>query len=145
MGLLVAASTATDTDWHAKLSDVAPDGTESMVRSPPRIGFPVSGSASRTPVVRASGARTRLVGVFASFAVGGLVLGAVTTTGNLGTEPVLTPAAEALDGITQTSSRNLELRLAARGVVGGSMTSKLNELRSLSTWPRNCISSRSCR
>ncbi|HEX7863031.1 MAG TPA: FG-GAP-like repeat-containing protein [Verrucomicrobiae bacterium] len=47
--------------------------------------------------------------------IGGLVLGSVTTTGNLGTEPVLTPAAEALDEITQTSSRNLELRLAARG------------------------------
>lgn len=28
---LVAASTATDTDWHAKLSDVAPDGSESIV------------------------------------------------------------------------------------------------------------------
>jgi hypothetical protein len=28
---LVAASTATDTDWYAKLSDVAPDGTESII------------------------------------------------------------------------------------------------------------------
>ena len=28
---LVASSTATDTDWHAKISDVAPDGTESIV------------------------------------------------------------------------------------------------------------------
>jgi len=28
---LVAASTATDTDWHAKLADVAPDGTESII------------------------------------------------------------------------------------------------------------------
>ncbi|MGH2987759.1 MAG: CocE/NonD family hydrolase [Solirubrobacterales bacterium] len=28
---LVAASTATDTDWHAKLSDVAPDGSESII------------------------------------------------------------------------------------------------------------------
>lgn len=28
---LVAASTATDTDWYAKLSDVAPDGSESIV------------------------------------------------------------------------------------------------------------------
>jgi putative CocE/NonD family hydrolase len=28
---LVAASTATDTDWHAKLADVAPDGSESII------------------------------------------------------------------------------------------------------------------
>jgi putative CocE/NonD family hydrolase len=28
---LVAASTATDTDWYAKLADVAPDGSESIV------------------------------------------------------------------------------------------------------------------
>ena len=28
---LRAASTATDTDWHAKLSDVAPDGSESII------------------------------------------------------------------------------------------------------------------
>ena len=28
---LVASSTATDTDWHAKISDVAPDGSESIV------------------------------------------------------------------------------------------------------------------
>ena len=28
---LVASSTATDTDWHAKISDVAPDGTESII------------------------------------------------------------------------------------------------------------------
>lgn len=28
---LVAASTATDTDWYAKLSDVAPDGSESII------------------------------------------------------------------------------------------------------------------
>lgn len=28
---LVAASTATDTDWHVKLADVAPDGSESIV------------------------------------------------------------------------------------------------------------------
>jgi len=28
---LVAASSAPDTDWHAKISDVAPDGTESIV------------------------------------------------------------------------------------------------------------------
>ncbi|MGH2979042.1 MAG: CocE/NonD family hydrolase [Solirubrobacterales bacterium] len=28
---LVAASTANDTDWHAKLADVAPDGSESIV------------------------------------------------------------------------------------------------------------------
>ncbi len=28
---LVAASTAGDTDWHAKLSDVAPDGSETLV------------------------------------------------------------------------------------------------------------------
>jgi putative CocE/NonD family hydrolase len=28
---LVAASTATDTDWYAKLADVAPDGTESII------------------------------------------------------------------------------------------------------------------
>jgi hypothetical protein len=28
---LVAASTATDTDWHAKLSDMAPDGSESII------------------------------------------------------------------------------------------------------------------
>jgi predicted acyl esterase len=27
----VAASSATDTDWHAKISDVAPDGSESIV------------------------------------------------------------------------------------------------------------------
>lgn len=37
-------------------------------------GFPVSGSASRTPVARASGARSRLTGVFAALAVGGLLL-----------------------------------------------------------------------
>ena len=28
---LVAASSATDTDWHVKISDVAPDGSESIV------------------------------------------------------------------------------------------------------------------
>lgn len=28
---LTAASTATDTDWHAKLADVAPDGSESII------------------------------------------------------------------------------------------------------------------
>jgi predicted acyl esterase len=28
---LVAASTATDTDWYAKLSDVGPDGSESII------------------------------------------------------------------------------------------------------------------
>ena len=28
---LVAASTATDTDWHAKVADVAPDGSESII------------------------------------------------------------------------------------------------------------------
>ncbi|MEX2196595.1 MAG: CocE/NonD family hydrolase [Thermoleophilaceae bacterium] len=28
---LVAASTATDTDWHAKLADVGPDGSESII------------------------------------------------------------------------------------------------------------------
>jgi putative CocE/NonD family hydrolase len=28
---LVAASTATDTDWYAKLADVAPDGSESII------------------------------------------------------------------------------------------------------------------
>jgi predicted acyl esterase len=28
---LVAASTATDTDWHAKLSDVGPDGSETLI------------------------------------------------------------------------------------------------------------------
>jgi putative CocE/NonD family hydrolase len=28
---LVAASTATDTDWHAKLADVAPDGSETVI------------------------------------------------------------------------------------------------------------------
>jgi hypothetical protein len=28
---LVAASTASDTDWHAKLADVAPDGSESII------------------------------------------------------------------------------------------------------------------
>ena len=28
---LVAASTATDTDWHAKIADVAPDGSESII------------------------------------------------------------------------------------------------------------------
>jgi putative CocE/NonD family hydrolase len=28
---LVASSTATDTDWHAKISDVAPDGSESII------------------------------------------------------------------------------------------------------------------
>jgi high affinity sulfate transporter 1 len=37
-------------------------------------GFPVSGSASRTPVARASGARSRLTGMFAAVAVGGLLL-----------------------------------------------------------------------
>ena len=28
---LVASSTATDTDWHAKIADVAPDGSESII------------------------------------------------------------------------------------------------------------------
>jgi hypothetical protein len=28
---LVAASTASDTDWHAKLADVGPDGSESII------------------------------------------------------------------------------------------------------------------
>ena len=37
-------------------------------------GFPVSGSASRTPVARESGARSRLTGVFAALAVGILLL-----------------------------------------------------------------------
>lgn len=37
-------------------------------------GFPVSGSASRTPVARESGARSRLTGAFAAVAVAGLVL-----------------------------------------------------------------------
>ena len=46
-------------------------------------GFPVSGSASRTPVARASGARTRLTGVFAAVAVGALVLAAPGATRHL--------------------------------------------------------------
>jgi len=46
-------------------------------------GFPVSGSASRTPVARASGARTRLTGVFAGVAVGVLVLVAPGATRHL--------------------------------------------------------------
>jgi high affinity sulfate transporter 1 len=46
-------------------------------------GFPVSGSASRTPVARASGARTRLTGVFAALAVGALVLAAPGATRQL--------------------------------------------------------------
>lgn len=46
-------------------------------------GFPVSGSASRTPVARASGARTRLTGVFAALAVGVLVLVAPGATRSL--------------------------------------------------------------
>jgi len=46
-------------------------------------GFPVSGSASRTPVARASGARTRFTGVFAALAVAALVLGAPGATRQL--------------------------------------------------------------
>jgi len=46
-------------------------------------GFAVSGSASRTPVARASGARTRLTGVFAAIAVAALVLGAPAATRHL--------------------------------------------------------------
>jgi MFS superfamily sulfate permease-like transporter len=46
-------------------------------------GFPVSGSASRTPVARASGARTRLTGVFAALAVAALVLAAPGLTRQL--------------------------------------------------------------
>jgi len=46
-------------------------------------GFPVSGSASRTPVARASGARTRLTGVFAALAVGVLVVAAPAATRHL--------------------------------------------------------------
>ena len=37
-------------------------------------GFPISGSASRTPVAEAAGARTQLTGVVGALAVGGLVL-----------------------------------------------------------------------
>jgi high affinity sulfate transporter 1 len=43
-------------------------------------GFPISGSASRTPVARASGARSRLTGVFAAVAVAVLVLAAPGAT-----------------------------------------------------------------
>ncbi len=43
-------------------------------------GFPISGSASRTPVARASGARSRLTGVFAAIAVAVLVLAAPGAT-----------------------------------------------------------------
>jgi high affinity sulfate transporter 1 len=43
-------------------------------------GFPVSGSASRTPVARESGARTRLTGVFAAVAVAALVIAAPGAT-----------------------------------------------------------------
>jgi high affinity sulfate transporter 1 len=46
-------------------------------------GFPVSGSASRTPVARESGARTRLTGVFAAVAVGALVVSAPGATRRL--------------------------------------------------------------
>jgi high affinity sulfate transporter 1 len=46
-------------------------------------GFPISGSASRTPVARASGARTRLTGVFAAMVVGGLLLVAPGATRQL--------------------------------------------------------------
>lgn len=46
-------------------------------------GFPVSGSASRTPVARESGARSRLTGVFAALTVGGLVLAAPGATRQL--------------------------------------------------------------
>ena len=46
-------------------------------------GFPVSGSASRTPVARESGARSRLTGVFAALAVAGLVLTAPGATRHL--------------------------------------------------------------
>jgi high affinity sulfate transporter 1 len=46
-------------------------------------GFPVCGSASRTPVARESGARTRLTGVFAALTVGALVLTAPGATRHL--------------------------------------------------------------
>lgn len=46
-------------------------------------GFPISGSASRTPVARASGARSRLTGVFAAVAVAVLVVAAPGATRHL--------------------------------------------------------------
>jgi len=46
-------------------------------------GFPVAGSSSRTPVARESGARTRLTGVFAAFAVAALVMVAPGATRHL--------------------------------------------------------------
>ena len=46
-------------------------------------GFPISGSASRTPVARASGARSRFTGVFAAVAVAVLVLAAPGATRHL--------------------------------------------------------------
>jgi hypothetical protein len=46
--------------------------------------------------------------------IASLVVGSVTTTGNLSTEPLLTPAVAIVNGLTQTSSRNIDLRMACR-------------------------------
>ena len=46
-------------------------------------GFPVSGSATRTPVALASGARTQMTGLIAAVLVGGLALAAPAATSHL--------------------------------------------------------------
>jgi MFS superfamily sulfate permease-like transporter len=46
-------------------------------------GFPISASASRTPVAEAAGARTQLTGVVGALAVGGMLLGAPGLLRNL--------------------------------------------------------------
>jgi uncharacterized membrane protein len=50
-------------------------------------GFPVSGSASRTPVARESGARSRLTGAFAGLAVAALVVAAPARPGSCRRRP----------------------------------------------------------
>lgn len=81
-GVLSHALAAVDGDDPRDSREMAALGASNMAAGA-LGGFPVSGSASRTPVARASGARTRLTGVFAAAAVGVLVLVAPSATRQL--------------------------------------------------------------